>query len=121
MGSALSSSIVEDELNGNFVINTPTEEEILAVKKQNKVLASKFKEFEEKFLAVTEKNRELEQKLALAKEKEEKNEDILKANQVQCTYTLVENSLGPGLRVWPHLTFIYLEEIVVYTPIWDLG
>ena len=117
----MSSSIVEDELNGNFVINTPAEEEILALKKQNKELTSKFKEFEEKFLAVTEKNRELEQKLALAKEKEEKNEDILKANQVQCTYTLIENSLGPGLRVWPHLTFIYLQEIVVYTPIWDLG
>ena len=81
----MSSSIVEEELNRNFVINTPAEEEILAVKKQNKELASKFKEFEERFLAVAEKNRELEQKVALAKDKEEKNEDILKTYQVHAT------------------------------------
>ena len=61
-------NIVEEELNGNSVTNTrtiPDEEELLAVKKKNRELEQKASAAEEKF-----------------KEIEEKNEDIIKTNQV---------------------------------------
>ena len=71
MGSALSSSIVEEELNGNSVSNTPAEERLLVM---------------------TKKNKELEQKVAWAEEKfnemVEKNEEICKVNQVTSNTSL---------------------------------
>ena len=71
MGSALSSSIVEEELNGNSVSNTPAEERLLVM---------------------TKKNKELEQKVAWAEvkfnEMVEKNEEICKVNQVRSNTSL---------------------------------
>ena len=97
MGSALSSSIVEEELNGNSVTNTPDDEKLLVVKKKNRELEQKASAAEEKF-----------------KEIEEKNEDIIKTNQVwisvKCQKQFPYNVLGMS-SAWRSKEYAYLNSL----------
>ena len=93
MGGVLNSSIVEEEVNGNDLPNTPLEEKLLALTKKNKELQEKvasaegqFEEMLEKNDEMTMKNLELQQKVASTEGQLEelfkKNREATKTNQV---------------------------------------
>ena len=98
MGGVLSSSIVEEEVNGNDLPNTPLEEKLLALTKKNKELQQKvasaegqFEELLEKNDEMTKKNLELLQKAAAAESQFEelfkKNREMTKTNHVSIFFS----------------------------------
>ena len=100
MGGVLSSSIVEEEVNGNDLPNTPLEKQLLALTKKNKELQEKVASAEGQFEELlekndemtknndemTKKNLELQQKVASTEGQLEelfkKNREVTKTNQV---------------------------------------
>ena len=104
MGGVLSSSIVEEEVNGNDLPNTPLEEKLLVLTKKNKELQEKVASAEGQFEELLEKNDEmtknndemtmknleLQQKVASTEGQLEelfkKNREMTKTNQVSILF-----------------------------------